>query len=188
MSAKLRTPNFSGKHSEKSKQQMRESQPNKSGKNNPFYGKCHSDAFKEQQRTRVSGKTLSNETKRKLRLLTISQHRQNGVSFPSVDAGATEYFDNMNLHNGFHIQHPNVEIIELGYFVDGYDKELHAIFEYDTKSHNSGRYKKKDLERQQEIIAYYESNGTPLNAFYRINRTGVGEEGMKNVLTNVGEV
>jgi len=72
-------------------------------------------------------------------------------------------------------------------FVDGYDKDLHAIFEYDTKSHNSGRYKKKDLERQQEIIRYYKNAGTPLNAFYRINCTGVGEAGMWNVLeTNRG--
>lgn len=157
-----------------------------SGKNHPFYGKHHTDAFIQRQKQRVSGTKLSDETKRKLRVLTIEQHRKNGISFPSVDTGANEYFDNMNLYNGFHIQHPNIEIKDLGYFVDGYDPILHAVFEYDTKSHNSGRYKKKDLERQQEIIRYYENAGTPLNAFYRINRTGVGEEGMKNVLITNG--
>lgn len=153
-----------------------------SGENHPMYGKHHSDEMKENQRKRVTGTTLSDKTKKKLRLLTIQQHRVNGISFPSVDKGATEYFDELNKNNIFHIQHPNIEIKELGYFVDGYDPILHAVFEYDTKVHNSGRYKKKDLKRQREIIMYYEDTGTPLKAFYRINKTGVGNEDMINVL------
>lgn len=154
-----------------------------SGDKHPFYGKHHSEEMKKKQAERNLGRKSSDETRRKLRILTIEQHRNNGISFPSIDTGATEYFDNMNLHNGFHIQHPNVEIKDLGYFVDGYDPILHAVFEYDTKSHNTGRYKKRDLNRQNEIIEYYKNTGTPLSAFYRINRTGFGEQGMKDILT-----
>ena len=36
-------PMYGKKHSEISKNKMCNSSPNKSGKNNPFYGKCHSD-------------------------------------------------------------------------------------------------------------------------------------------------
>jgi hypothetical protein len=173
---KIGKPTWSSTHKEEWSKRI-------SGENHPFYGKHHTDAMKKKQAERNTGKKLSDETKRKLRILTIEQHRKNGISFPCVDGGAIEYFDNMNTHDGFHIQHPNVEIRDLGYFVDGYDPILHAIFEYDTKVHNSGRYKKKDFKRQREIIKYYKSIGNPLNAFYRINQTGVGQEGMINVLT-----
>jgi hypothetical protein len=157
-----------------------------SGKNHPMYGKRQSEDFKSQQRNRMLGNKVSSDTKRKLRIAAIKQHRENGVSFPSIDVGATEYFDFMNEYNGFHIQHPNIEIPELGYFVDGYDPTLHAIFEYDTKSHNSGRCKKKDLERENEIIAHFNYIYKPLKHFYRVNRTGFGEQGLKDVLNNRG--
>lgn len=157
------------------------------GKKHPMYGKHHTEEMKRKQSERYFGTKLSNGTKKKLRIAAIAQHRRNGVSFPAVDRGAKEYFDDMNAYSGFHIIHPNVEIKELGYFADGYDPVLHAIFEYDTPAHNTGRSKKKDLQRQTEIINHYNDMGNPLSAFYRINRTGFGEQGMRNILSSKTE-
>lgn len=126
---------------------------------------------------------FTNETRRKLRISAIKQHRENGIDFPAVDKGSKEYFENMNLYNGFHIQYPNIEIKKLGYFMDGYDPLLHAVFEYDTKSHLTLKSKEKDLIRQVEIIEFYKNNNKPLNYFFRVNQTGIGEQGMRNILT-----
>jgi len=175
-SAKIGKPTWSSLHKE-------EFGKIQCGKNHPMYGKHHTDEMKRKQSERNFGKKLSKEIKRKLRVAAIKQHRKNGIKFPAIDGGSVEYFDNMNKYSGFHIQHPNIEIKDLGYFVDGYDPILHAVFEYDTKTHNSCRYKKKDLERQKEIIEYYKRLGNPLNNFYRINQTGFGKEGMEDVLT-----
>src|ERR1019366_255936 len=98
-----------------------------------------------------------------------------------VDRGATEYFNRMNSENGCHIQHPNVEIKDLGYFVDGYDPMAHAVYEYDTPYHSKPCKRQHDLKRQNEIVQYYNGIGHPLNAFYRINQTGFGEQGIENV-------
>ena len=118
---------------------------------------------------------------KKARLLTIKRLERTGNITPFVDDGAKEYFDNMNLFNNFHIIHPNYKLGELGYFLDGYDPILHAVFEYDSPHHI--RKQQKDLTRQNEIINYFIQIGNPLNHFFRINRTGRGEQGMTDVLT-----
>ena len=42
-------------------------------------------------------------------------------------------------------------IKELGYWVDGYDKENNVVYEYDEKYHRSEKQVIKDKNRQQEI-------------------------------------
>lgn len=159
----------------------------KSGERNPVFGlkintgkrpKWHCDNISNGSKR----KQFSEEHKRKLRIRSIEQHKKNGISFPAIDSGCLEEFENLNLYNGFNIQYPNIEIRDLGYFVDGYDPVLHAVFEYDTKSHLTRKYIEKDLIRQNEIMEYYKSIGKPLTSFYRINRTGVGDQGMRDVL------
>lgn len=138
------------------------------GEKHPMWGKHHTEEMKRKSSISHKGQKPTEETKRKLRIKAIEQHKKNGISFPAIDKGATNYFNNLNENEGFHIQHPNIEIKDLGYFVDGYDPMLHAIFEYDTKIHNNRKYKEKDLQRQWEIIKYYESIGNPLSHFFRI--------------------
>ena len=58
--------------------------------------------------------------------------------------------------NGYHFQHAmnggEYYIKELGYWVDGYDKEKNAVIEYDEKHHFvRSTSKKKDVERQKQI-------------------------------------
>ncbi len=46
-------------------------------------------------------------------------------------------------------------IKELGYWVDGYDKNNNIVYEYDEKSHFvNGELKQKDVNRQEEIVNF----------------------------------
>lgn len=156
---------------------------NKSGKN--WRGKHLSETHKQKVSDSLKGHSVNHvndEYRRKLRVAAIKQHKKNGISFPAVDNGAIQEFTNLNLHNGFHIQFPNIELEEIGYFLDGYDPVLHAVFEYDGKKHAKISEKKKDAYRQQQIIKYFETKNLPLKHFFRINRTGFGEQGMYDAL------
>lgn len=129
------------------------------------------------------GKHNSPEAKRKLRIKWIDRMLRGLMNHGlGVDRGATEYFNGLNRDSGCHIQHPNIEIKDLGYFVDGYDPIAHTVYEYDTPYHSKPCKRKRDLARQNEIIDYYKSIGNPLNNFYRINKTNVGKEDMIDVL------
>lgn len=146
----------------------------------------HERVFPDEIKKKISmagKKRYSNpEERRMARIRTIKQHRKNGIDFPAVDAGANDYFQRLNICCGTHIQYPNIEIKDLGYFLDGYDEVTNSVYEYDTKSHNLSNKKGKDLIRQEEIINYYKSIGKPLSAFYRVNVTGIGPVEMKDVL------
>jgi len=43
-------------------------------------------------------------------------------------------------------------IKELGYWLDGYDKENNVVYEFDEKYHDNQKQKQKDMVRQQDII------------------------------------
>jgi len=43
-------------------------------------------------------------------------------------------------------------IKELGYWLDGYDKENNVVYEFDEKYHDNQKQKQKDMLRQQDII------------------------------------
>jgi len=120
------------------------------------------------------------DSKRKLRESVVNRLKELKIA-PRIDRGATECFDQLN-KMGYNIIHPNIHIDTMGYFVDGYDSIRHIIFEFDTPTHLAPRYADKDMIRQRNIIGYFNSIGKPLNGFIRINDTGVGEEGMTNVM------
>lgn len=64
----------------------------------------------------------------------------------------------MNKQNNWNLQHAENggEYYVAGYFVDGYDKKLNIVFEYDEPRHyknvNESILRDKDLQRQQNII------------------------------------
>lgn len=128
---------------------------------------------------RSKGVPRSHSIRLKLRRATADHHAQYG---PGVDVGASEFFNSMNLYNGFHIQHPNVHFPKLGYFADGYDPNLHAWFEFDTPCHRWSKYRSKDSKRQSKIISHFNRIGNPLIHFFRVNRTGAGSSGMIDIL------
>ena len=49
-------------------------------------------------------------------------------------------------------------IKELGYWLDGYDKENNVVYEFDEKYHDNQKQKQKDMLRQQDIINHLKCN------------------------------
>jgi hypothetical protein len=179
-------PNLKNRHP-KSEEEKRKMSLARIGKEPGNKGKrglmVHSDEWKRDNSIRQKKRYENPDERRKARILAIEQHRKNGIDFPAVDAGANEYFGCLNTSYGLNIQYPNIEIKDLGYFLDGYDNVAHAAYEYDSKRHLLPAVQHNDLIRQKEIIDYYNSISKPLSAFYRINATGVGSKEIVNVLT-----
>ena len=151
-----------------------------SGKKNGFYGKTHSDEYKEilrnncgdfrknahtpeaieKRRRKQKGKTVSSETRKKMRIAKLNHiEMKNGGICPMHNINACKYLDNLSEKMGWNLTHAlnggEYHIKELGYFVDGYDKKNNIVVEYDEFLHYSkttGKLKQKDIMRQTEII------------------------------------
>ena len=85
----------------------------------------------------------------------IEQKKLNGYQLiPNYNPKACLIFDEISLKENIHIQHAlnggEYYIKELGYWVDGYDKENNVVYEFDEKYHKYQN--KKDSIRQNEII------------------------------------
>jgi len=109
-----------------------------------------------------SGKIVSEESKQKIRASArkrILDHL--GICFPNYNPIACQYFNQLMEQTRTHIQHAEnggeFYIKDLGYWVDGYDKENNIFYEYDEPRHfnSDGTLKEKDIKRQKEIEKYY---------------------------------
>ena len=104
------------------------------------------------------GKPKSGETKRKLRLAQIEQIKRNlndgNQISPNFNPNACKLIDEYGSNHGYNFEHAmnggEHYISELGYWVDGYDKEKNVVIEYYEKKHE--RMKVHDEKRKQEII------------------------------------
>ena len=151
----------------------------KLGERNGMHGKTHSDEYKailkenihniialsktpeaiEKMRKSQLGKKASDETKRKMRISKINYIiKENGGVCPMHNLKACKFLDDLSKKNNWNLRHAlnggEFYIKELGYFVDGYDKDLNIIVEYDESLHynKNGELKTKDIVRQNEII------------------------------------
>lgn len=104
------------------------------------------------------GKKHSIETKRKQRLSTLTYLKKTkGQIIPRYNTTAIKIIEEYGKQNGYNFKHAEnggeYYIKELGYFVDGYDKEKNVVLEIDEKNHfdNDGKLKEKDQIRQLEI-------------------------------------
>lgn len=113
----------------------------------------------------MTGKKHSSETKRKMRLSAIKQfnkkYRNNFA--PNYNKSACEHFNKLMKENNVNIQHAEnggeFYIEELGYWVDGYDKENNTVYEWDEFRHyTNGKLKDKDILRQKEITDFLNCN------------------------------
>lgn len=83
-----------------------------------------------------------------------------GVAFPNYNKNACKIIEEYGKKNGYNFQHAEnggeFYIGELGYWVDGYDKEKNVVIEYYERHHynKDGTLKARDLIREQEIINY----------------------------------
>ena len=108
--------------------------------------------------------THNNEAKRKMRLSRIAYLTKiingGGQISPNYNINACKIIDEYGKENGYNFQHAmnggEFYIKELGYWVDGYDKDKNTVFEYDEKHHFdiNGNLKPKDINRQANIINY----------------------------------
>lgn len=120
----------------------------------------------------AKNRKFSDITRRKLRLKHIERIEIayfNGHQItPIYNKKSIGIIDKYGLENGFHFQHAEnggeFSIKELGYWVDGYDKNKNVVIEFDEKYHN--KQIEKDNKRQNEIIEYLKCD------FIRINENG----------------
>lgn len=105
------------------------------------------------------GTKHSVETRQKMSQI----HRDNrakwvleNLQFPNFNPKACQIIEEYGKQHGYSFQHAlnggEYYVKELGYWVDGYDKEKNIVIEYYEKSHNSLKKIKKDLERKNKII------------------------------------
>ncbi len=113
------------------------------------------------------GKCLPDETKQKIRISAAKYvHNKGGACYSKT---ACNYMNELNKMYNWNLQHAENggEIIINGYFLDGYDKDLNIVFEYDEPKHykdvNNNILKEKDIKRQNEIISLLNCS------FYRYN-------------------
>ena len=98
-----------------------------------------------------------NMRKRLKRIEVISRNKFEGNQvFPSYNKKGCKIFDKISEENNITIQHAlnggEYYIVELGYWLDGYDKNNNIVYEFDEKYHfKNGKLKEKDINRQKEI-------------------------------------
>lgn len=99
--------------------------------------------------------------KRKMRQSAIKRLEKNhGQLMPNYNLDGCRLLDEIMKKNNIFIQHAEnggeLYIKELGYWVDGYDKENNIVYEIDERAHFNldGNLKEKDIRRQKEIEDY----------------------------------
>lgn len=105
------------------------------------------------------GKHHSKETKEKMRISTFKYlNTLKDIKCPRYNKKSIQYIEKLNEEKHWNLQHAENggEFSCGGYFVDGYDKELNIVFEYDEPAYykdiQNNILNKKDIERQQYII------------------------------------
>jgi len=126
------------------------------------------------------GSNHSLETKEHLRYKAIEYIKLcKGTCSPRYSIIGCNYIDKLNEQFNWNLQHAeNGGEIEIGgYYLDGYDKQLNIVFEYDEPHHYKDVINNiltdKDLERQKYIIdklhcEFYRYNEF-LDYFYKVN-------------------
>lgn len=84
------------------------------------------------------------------------QADNNGQTYPCYNPAACKIIEEYGKKHGYNFQHAENGgefcIKELGYFVDGYDKEKNVVIEYYEKRHNNKKKALRDVKRQDEIV------------------------------------
>lgn len=101
----------------------------------------------------------SKVSKEKMRISTFKYlNCLKNVKCPRYNKESIMYINKLNEEKGWNLQHAENggEISVGGYFLDGYDKDLNIVFEYDEAKHykdiQNNILNDKDIERQQYII------------------------------------
>lgn len=103
-----------------------------------------------------SGKSPSPIAREKMRKSAIKRMEKLwGQVTPNYNPRACKLIDEYGKLHGYKFQHAEnggeFHIVELGYWVDGYDKEKNVVIEVDEKHHKKQKQLEKDKQRQEEI-------------------------------------
>ena len=151
---KIRIANTGQKRSEETKQKIRDARAKQ----------VITEEVKEKTRQRMmgnqyrTGKPDSAKTRQQKRLTAIERTKEMGVEgyWPNYNKTGCKMIDEYGKENGYNFQHAEnggeYHIEELGYFVDGYDKDKNVVVEYYEKAHKYS--KEKDDRRKKEIEDY----------------------------------
>lgn len=86
----------------------------------------------------------------------IISYKKKGEWKANYNPNACEIIEEYGKNNGYNFQHAlnggEFYVKELGYWVDGYDKEKNVVVEYYEKYHKFPKQKKLDIEREEKII------------------------------------
>lgn len=124
------------------------------------------------------GKHLTDEQKTHLRIIQAEKLKGKNMKM-NYSKKACKFIDELNKQNNWNLQHAENggEIEVNGYWLDGYDKELNIVFEYDEPKHyidiNNNILRDYDIIRQTQIIEklnceFWRYN-EKLNLLYKIN-------------------
>jgi len=123
-----------------------------------------SEEYQKNKSIAMKNRIRSDEHCRNLRLAHIERIKKikcNGKDLsPIFNLTACKIIEEYGKNNGYNFQHAmnggEYYIKELGYWVDGYDKEKNVVLEVDEKHHFdfNGKLKQKDVRRQREIENY----------------------------------
>lgn len=118
---------------------------------------CRSEKISKINRTRI----LDDNTIKKMRISAIKRiekHKLNKEQLiPGFNPDACKIIEDYGKENSYNFQHAmnggEYHIKELGYWVDGYDKDKNVVIEIDEKRHfnKNGKLKQKDIKRMDEI-------------------------------------
>lgn len=106
----------------------------------------------------MTGKTMSSKSKLKCRISTLKYlSKVNGQITPRYNINSIPIIEDYGKKYGYNFQHAENGgeycIKQLGYFLDGYDKEKNVVIEIDEPHHFNadGSLKEKDTLRENEI-------------------------------------
>jgi len=144
--------------------------PHNFGKHHTIESKIKNSIAHKGEKNYFFGKSLSEEHKLKIRLSKLKRLKETyGQISPYYNPIACEIFNQISKEKNINIQHAEnggeFHIKELGFWVDGYDKENNTIYEYDEKHHFDmyGNLKEKDIKRQQLIKDYLKCQVVRIN-------------------------
>lgn len=107
------------------------------------------------------GRIHTEESKRKRRIKMIEKLQKINCNFhPPYNPKGCAFFNKIMEDTGVFIQHAEnggeTHLKDLGYWLDGYDKENNIVYEFDENKHHyiNGQLCEKDIIRQQNIIDY----------------------------------
>lgn len=150
-------PMLGKNHSQETKNKIRDNNIGKKKKMPLTHSLNVSKSLINNKRNKDKHYIRTDEQKKKMRLAALNRIiKINGRVQPSFNINACKIIDEYGKQNGYNFQHAlnggEFNIKELGYWVDGYDKEKNTVIEYYEKSHH--KKINRDKKRKDEIINF----------------------------------